>query len=604
MWMPCCRSRWWASCRPSPCWRTPRRPAHWLPIAEASALANKGDANLDAAMAWRILQSLSSSFQSGYAADIVEKTAERVGEELAKAGAGFDPEDASLAWAACVPPLLSRSTPGVPLFDAALKDMLRLGLVWGVVSAQACAAGGRARHAARQWGAQMRPFLHTAVTALRVCGQEGRSLPLTEEASAIDAWAEETGMDAVDALLGLTFESEPGDLSYTAAKTLLRVPELFKRIAAPPSGSQAEAEGEGEGEEGEGRLQLRSVGLHWPMAVALTEAGRPNTFLLAWAVLLSCMQSLPFDSPIRRRLAQCLHSMDGLLPPLLDAVAERLPLKLGGLTRGERREKSRQLSEAAKARSSSPGSMASQAAEARARGEATHDPNPLRTALLALLPEAGGSLDLDKLAVPLYSSLLRLLPASTRAWHGGLRSKPLAQAVEAYTTENESGTIIAAELATVGRVSGKGDGVADFTVKAVLSRRQAVAVLTVEDGETLEMGVRLPPAWPLKPPEVDVIKKVGVPQARLRKWLLTIAAYLRSQNGTLADAMLMWRSNCAREFAGVEECLICYSIVSPVNQELPRQTCRQCSKNFHGTCLYKWFRSAGKSNCPHCQGQW
>lgn len=23
--------------------------------------------------------------------------------------------------------------------------------------------------------------------------------------------------------------------------------------------------------------------------------------------------------------------------------------------------------------------------------------------------------------------------------------------------------------------------------------------------------------------------------------------------------------------------------------------------SFHGGCLYKWFKSSGKSNCPHCQ---
>lgn len=72
----------------------------------------------------------------------------------------------------------------------------------------------------------------------------------------------------------------------------------------------------------------------------------------------------------------------------------------------------------------------------------------------------------------------------------------------------ESGFIIRGELASVSRVSVKGDGVDDFSVKFVASRRQAVAVLTVEDGETLEMGVRLPAAWPLRPPEVEVIKKV------------------------------------------------------------------------------------------------
>ena len=53
--------------------------------------------------------------------------------------------------------------------------------------------------------------------------------------------------------------------------------------------------------------------------------------------------------------------------------------------------------------------------------------------------------------------------------------------------------------------------------------------------------------------------QVGVTEGRLRKWLLSIAAFLRSQNGGLADAMRLWRDNCVREFDGVEECLICYS---------------------------------------------
>lgn len=40
------------------------------------------------------------------------------------------------------------------------------------------------------------------------------------------------------------------------------------------------------------------------------------------------------------------------------------------------------------------------------------------------------SLDLEQLAIPLYSTILRVLPASARAWYGGVRSKQLAQAVE------------------------------------------------------------------------------------------------------------------------------------------------------------------------------
>ena len=132
-----------------------------------------------------------------------------------------------------------------------------------------------------------------------------------------------------------------------------------------------------------------------------------------------------------------------------------------------------------------------------------------------------------------------------------------------------------------------------------------MASLDVEDGAALEMAVRLPPAWPLRAAAVDVRRAVGVPEARLRTWLLAAAAFLRGQNGGLAGAVRLWRSNVAREFAGVEECLICYSVVGPSGSGLPRRACRTCGKRFHGACLYKWFRSAAKAAaCPHCQVAW
>ena len=93
-------------------------------------------------------------------------------------------------------------------------------------------------------------------------------------------------------------------------------------------------------------------------------------------------------------------------------------------------------------------------------------------------------------------------------------------------------------------------------------------------------------------------------EGRLRKWLLSMLAFLRSQNGSLADAMALWRANCEREFAGVEECLICYAVVAPTNGQLPKLACHTCAKRFHGACMLKWFRSSGKSACPHCQSPW
>ena len=98
--------------------------------------------------------------------------------------------------------------------------------------------------------------------------------------------------------------------------------------------------------------------------------------------------------------------------------------------------------------------------------------------------------------------------------------------------------------------------------------------------------------------------QVGVPQGRLRKWLLSVAGFLRNQNGSVAEAIALWQRNVVKEFEGVEECLICYTIVAASNGKLPKLQCHTCSKRFHAACLYKWFQSSGKSNCPHCQSPW
>ena len=147
-------------------------------------------------------------------------------------------------------------------------------------------------------------------------------------------------------------------------------------------------------------------------------------------------------------------------------------------------------------------------------------------------------------------------------------------------------------------------------VRTAPGAREAVASLAVEDGATLELALTLPPSWPLRPASVAVRRAVGVPDARLRRWMLAIAACLRAQNGGLAGGVRLWRANVAREFAGLEECLICYAIVAAGAEGgggggLPRKACRTCGKKFHGGCLYKWFRSSAKAAaCPHCQAEW
>ena len=44
--------------------------------------------------------------------------------------------------------------------------------------------------------------------------------------------------------------------------------------------------------------------------------------------------------------------------------------------------------------------------------------------------------------------------------------------------------------------------------------------------------------------------QVGVAESRLRKWLLSVSAYLRNQNGGVAQAVTLWKRNVDREFEG------------------------------------------------------
>lgn len=73
------------------------------------------------------------------------------------------------------------------------------------------------------------------------------------------------------------------------------------------------------------------------------------------------------------------------------------------------------------------------------------------------------------------------------------------------------------------------------------------------------------------------------------------------QNGALAEAIGIWKRNFDKEFEGVEECPICYSVIHTTNHGLPRLACRTCKHKFHSACLYKWFSTSHKSSCPLCQ---
>lgn len=204
----------------------------------------------------------------------------------------------------------------------------------------------------------------------------------------------------------------------------------------------------------------------------------------------------------------------------------------------------------------------------------------------------------------LLLGLLGTLPVACRAWLIDLQDKQSKLFVEEYVKTKISPLLIREEFEIIDTNDSDGKALSNFNIMAVKAKNQIIASMEVEDGHSIELKVSFPKEYPLKAPRASLEKYVGISEAKARKWNLSIAAFLMNRNGTVSEVIQTWKKNVSQEFEGHEDCLICYSIIQPSTGQLPRLTCKTCHQKYHGTCLYKWFKTSGKSNCVHCQSPW
>uniref|UniRef100_A0A4W5QLU9 E3 ubiquitin-protein ligase listerin n=1 Tax=Hucho hucho TaxID=62062 RepID=A0A4W5QLU9_9TELE len=87
----------------------------------------------------------------------------------------------------------------------------------------------------------------------------------------------------------------------------------------------------------------------------------------------------------------------------------------------------------------------------------------------------------------------------------------------------------------------------------------------------------------------------------LDKVMPTLPELKQPCNGSIMEGLALWKTNVDKRFEGVEDCMICFSVIHGSNYSLPKKACRTCKKKFHSACLYKWFTSSNKSSCPLCR---
>ncbi|XP_029420767.1 E3 ubiquitin-protein ligase listerin isoform X2 [Nannospalax galili] len=200
------------------------------------------------------------------------------------------------------------------------------------------------------------------------------------------------------------------------------------------------------------------------------------------------------------------------------------------------------------------------------------------------------------LACSVYRMTLKDLPAMVRLWWNSTE-KRVFNVVDRFTSKYVSNVLSFQEISSVQTSTQLFNG---MTVKARATTREVMATYTIED-IVIELIIQLPSNYPLGSITVESGKRIGVAVQQWRNWMLQLSTYLTHQNGSIMEGLALWKNNVDKRFEGVEDCMICFSVIHGFNYSLPKKACRTCKKKFHSACLYKWFTSSNKSTCPLCR---
>ena len=154
-----------------------------------------------------------------------------------------------------------------------------------------------------------------------------------------------------------------------------------------------------------------------------------------------------------------------------------------------------------------------------------------------------------EVAVAVFAALLSRVPALARHWYTSELSRAAHAAVARYTELHVTPALLRREAEAISAAPSSGD---DFVVKASIGARSVTATYSYE-GTYMQIVLRLDRAHPLRAVEVECTQRAGVSDARWRKWQRTISTMLLAQNGSLRDALALFKENVDRVFEGEGE---------------------------------------------------
>lgn len=206
--------------------------------------------------------------------------------------------------------------------------------------------------------------------------------------------------------------------------------------------------------------------------------------------------------------------------------------------------------------------------------------------------------DKNLIMLHIYYLDCKYLGSEVQSWYNELRNIQLKQDIEKFTNKNVSSKLIGQMINDV--ESNKSKLVTDImNIKINKVINEIKSSFTIDD-QVMEMVIKIPNNFPLGNVLVEGSKRIGLTENEWKAWLLSSQRVISLTNGSIIEAIEIFKKNVDLHFSGFEECAICYSILHQ-DHSLPSKNCSTCSNKFHAACLYKWFKSSGSSTCPLCR---
>ena len=207
---------------------------------------------------------------------------------------------------------------------------------------------------------------------------------------------------------------------------------------------------------------------------------------------------------------------------------------------------------------------------------------------------------LQVLAAHVYLRALIHVPTTVRSWWVDIKDRQQSMQIASFTTRHCSPVIANRELSHLREPEALSKLQDEALTIKILSTNEVIATYVVDE-HPMEIGVKIPADFPLHGVEIRDIQRVGITEAKWRSWLLAVQQLITGQNGLIFDALSLFKRNAEVQFQGLDECAICYSIISPMDRSLPTKPCKTCKNKFHAGCLFKWISTSGASTCPLCR---